>query len=1127
LTLAKMAIVLAVVAFIGATVLVNTMPDRVDDQQTIVLGQTTFAPGSLASVRVLVRDFASALPIPNAAIRVAMAPKDGGEATHTLYEAQADQHGTAEVSFHVPADVSGEQTLIVETSSRVGKDSVAKVVTVERSYKILLSTDKPLYQPGQTIHLRALALSSLDMTPARDQAVSFLVEDPKGNKVFRQTVTSSQYGIAAVDFELASEVNTGRYKLSAALGDTTSEKTVTVKPYVLPKFKVTVGTTKTFYLPGERVSGYVQADYFFGKPTSEARVEIHGYVYDVKREEVVDVRGQTDERGYFAFEFDLPEYFVGGGLEEGQAEFGLEVAVTDQARHTEQTSKILPIAQDPIVIEAVPESGQLKPGVENIIYILTSYPDGLPAETNLWVEVAGQHVELQTGRYGLAELSYAPEGRRATLRITAQDAAGLRASKGLEMTAADAPEVVLLRPDRAAYRVGETMHLEVLASAGVGTAYLDIVKEGQTLSTRATEVTGGRASIDVDLTSELFGTLQLHAYKVLRDGTIVRDTRLVVVDAPRDLVLEVTTDKQEYRPGEVAQVAFRTESDDGPAQSALGIAVVDESVFALEEQEPGFAKLYFLLEKELREPRYQIKGFQLPGTMPPEEETEVRTLQDKSAHATWADVPVPDFDLRTDSRIEKLKQILQAQKEAFGKLIAAISWPLLLIPLILWIVVVYGLRSTGVLSKALKRLGVSALVVFVGSPGVACILGAFAMLTYGTEGVVFYVVVLAWLVALVTLGAYAWLARDERAKFTCVLAAAFATLGVLLAFTSERGGEPNIAVAVFFGLACLAYLTAVYLLGMGLWLEGQRTAAVAAIALGVLLLPAVVAAAVTPGVTSPFVRTLGDPALYAGPVGWLAGCAPAPIGAPEEKETMAPAMEVEKEVRPPGEAAPAEAPRLRQYFPETLYWNPEAVTDRDGFLALEVPLADSITTWRLSALASSQRGELGMSTLGIRVFQDFFIDLDLPVSLTQGDEVSIPVAVYNYLPQAQAVRLEIAEGDWFELHDERIKELTIASNDIEVVYFRIEVMRFGRQALRVTAWGERMSDAIQKEVAVVPDGKEMRHTESDWLQKTTVRTVSIPTQAIQDTAKIEVKIYPGVVSQVVEGLEKIMRMPFG
>jgi hypothetical protein len=79
----------------------------------------------------------------------------------------------------------------------------------------------------------------------------------------------------------------------------------------------------------------------------------------------------------------------------------------------------------------------------------------------------------------------------------------------------------------------------------------------------------------------------------------------------------------------------------------------------------------------------------------------------------------------------------------------------------------------------------------------------------------------------------------------------------------------------------------------------------------------------------------------------------------------------------------------------------------------------------------------------------------------------------------------------------------------------------------VTAWGERMSDAIQKEVAVAPDGKEMRRTESDWLRESVAYQVHIPAAAIPGTAKIEVKIYPGVVSQIVEGLEKLMRMPFG
>ena len=41
------------------------------------------------------------------------------------------------------------------------------------------------------------------------------------------------------------------------------------------------------------------------------------------------------------------------------------------------------------------------------------------------------------------------------------------------------------------------------------------------------------------------------------------------------------------------------------------------------------------------------------------------------------------------------------------------------------------------------------------------------------------------------------------------------------------------------------------------------------------------------------------------------------------------------------------------------------------------------------------------------------------------------------------------------------------------------------------------------------------------------RTVSMPAQAIPGTQAITVKIYPGVMSQVVEGLDSILRMPNG
>ena len=47
---------------------------------------------------------------------------------------------------------------------------------------------------------------------------------------------------------------------------------------------------------------------------------------------------------------------------------------------------------------------------------------------------------------------------------------------------------------------------------------------------------------------------------------------------------------------------------------------------------------------------------------------------------------------------------------------------------------------------------------------------------------------------------------------------------------------------------------------------------------------------------------------------------------------------------------------VRSYFPEALYINPEIITDQDGRASIVIPLADSITTWRMAMLASTTHG---------------------------------------------------------------------------------------------------------------------------------------------------------------------------
>jgi uncharacterized protein YfaS (alpha-2-macroglobulin family) len=191
-------------------------------------------------------------------------------------------------------------------------------------------------------------------------------------------------------------------------------------------------------------------------------------------------------------------------------------------------------------------------------------------------------------------------------------------------------------------------------------------------------------------------------------------------------------------------------------------------------------------------------------------------------------------------------------------------------------------------------------------------------------------------------------------------------------------------------------------------------------------------------------------------------------------------------------------------------------------------MADSITTWRLTATASDSAGRLGGGTSGVVVFQDFFVDLDLPESLTRGDEMTVPVAVYNYADGEQTVNLEIDTGAAFELVGETgPMSLTLAKGEVRGTSFRVRATAVGRHGLTVTARGTVLSDAVKRDVRVVPDGTEVLLTDSGVLDGSKSLKVDYPGHAIPGANSLFVKVYPGSFSQVVDGLDAIFQMPSG
>src|SRR5207244_382756 len=205
--------------------------------------------------------------------------------------------------------------------------------------------------------------------------------------------------------------------------------------------------------------------------------------------------------------------------------------------------------------------------------------------------------------------------------------------------------------------------------------------------------------------------------------------------------------------------------------------------------------------------------------------------------------------------------------------------------------------------------------------------------------------------------------------------------------------------------------------------------------------------------------------------------------------------------------------RLREYFPETMLWQPALITDDKGVAQMAVNFADSITTWRLSASASSRGGALGGVNVPLKVFQDFFVDIDLPVALTQNDEVAFPVAVDNYLKAPQRVKLELQAEPWFTLLDPGglSRTLDLQAGQVTAVRFRIKADKIGNQPLTVKAFGSKVSDAVKRVVEVVPDGQKVEKVVSDRLAGKVAQTVEIPPHAIPDSSRLLVRIYPGVV----------------
>jgi hypothetical protein len=1055
----------------------------------------------------------------------------GDKRSARLFVGHSDGDGLVDAHFTVPSWPTGDYKLRIEAESRGRHDVVERAVELSEGSRLMLQSDKPLYQPTQTIHLRAVALRPQDGRPVGEQTVTFTLADPRGNTLFRETAKTSRFGVASVEFVLADEISLGNYTARAtAAGADDAQLTVPVDRYRLPKIKVAVESDRTWYAPGQHAAITVDAHYFFGKPVA-------GQVTLVPRTKSSHVSvvmqkmvSKLDGNGKARFDVQLPSSGDGTAL--------FEVEVADTAAERQTAAREVPFVADGLRVEVTPEARAAAPGSDLSVFVTVAGPDGAVVPD---AEVELEGVKQRTDAVGVTTfvLPRLPEAAgcgRGKSQISVEARAGARGSGRGETCVVVDRDALVVRADHALYAAGAPMTVEI-AGGSDGLAYLDIWKDGQIIDTARVGLDKGHGKIVLPADERRFGTLALAAYRVSGDSRRRGGSTLVYVERPSSLRLEARLDGQtarkgeppSYAPGAEGRIHLRVlDAQTGRGTEAQVLAVmVDEALLALRAAKPGATRLFFHLADAARlagngrraAPAGSVGEILDGGDLTGLRDEAARVLLAGAApawDAGWHNDPWAERVQRRDEQLNRLveKVVTWVESHPAGERVpntkAGWRWRRDLLA---------AMASSGAIPQRDlhdpwgRRIASNTVVESAG-------LGNFSdwARNHLDERM------RALYVALAKAGVErdlppdtAWnrAGRKRAVLFTDADLQRWADAGKIpKALLLDSWGQPfrvynykkPLRVGSLYARGIIASVGPDGELGTGddLFALNQSWGT-------------------RPDEISVMAGTLGQLDAYGhGGLG-LVGFGRGGGGGTGSGFGMGMGR-----IGTIGHGAGVAEARVRRDFPETMLWRPDIMTDAHGEAVVDFAVADSITTWQLGLEAIAADGRIGQLTSTVRVFQDFFVDVDLPSTATQHDELSLPVTVYNYLPRAQRVRLRVEEAPWMTLLDGKEQSIDLGANEVGVRYVRIAVGKIGYGKLLVRADGEQLSDAVERAVDVRPDGVPQSVSFQDRISSGSARHhLEVPPDAIADASLGAIKVYPSMATHVIEGLDSMLRMPGG
>ena len=564
--------------------------------------------GTKYHARFLTAHPITGIPVAGVKINV-MAVYEAKEKEHAIkVNTSTDQNGYSQITFDLPDDFAEDDDMNVnlEFIATKGNQNRTQKMSLDmlQSDTYLVTTDKTLYQPEQTIHTRVLLFDAQKNARANFE-MDAVIEDSEEQNVFRTKLKTSKFGVASFDWPIPDNAQLGGYKIRIGKKSPRQmwgEANIKISRYDLPTFAVKAKPNKPYYLSSENAEVEVKADYLFGQPVTKGTVKVareaerhwnnKTYQYDVEEGEMY--RGEIDASGKFIAKIDLKEQHEEfKGSERSKFEdIHFSAYVTDATTgRTEQRKFDLRITREPIHLYLIKDE-KYAPHQPIDCYVNASYADGSPAqcEVKIFQTIKNDDPDkeneqrllmtVSTNKYGIAKVTGLQrikaddeDDSDVELVVKASDSSGKTGKVEAEINIDDDPKITI-STDKTLYREGESIKVAIRSSVPQARAVIEVLNQKERVYSQMLEVKNGVAALVIPYKSELKDDVTIAVYANVFDEEsvdheFVYSSRNLLYPRDRELKVEVKIPRQEYQPGESVNADLKVTTADALAEGFL------------------------------------------------------------------------------------------------------------------------------------------------------------------------------------------------------------------------------------------------------------------------------------------------------------------------------------------------------------------------------------------------------------------------------------------------------------------------------------------------------------------------------------------------------------------------------